>query len=96
MPATAATVTAATVTAISERRRAPWAAPWRKCHGFRLKADDTELVRSYMKTLEKELGGETGEPSAADLSAKLKNPTNRQINIRDLVQGDDSNGWKPL
>jgi hypothetical protein len=51
-----------------------------------LEADDADLVGSYVKTLEKVLGGKNCEPSAADLSAKLKDPTNRQKHMRELVQ----------
>ncbi|KAI3337073.1 hypothetical protein HD806DRAFT_26405 [Xylariaceae sp. AK1471] len=51
-----------------------------------LEKDDAELVGSYVKTLEQVLGGETHELSAADLSAKLKDPTTRQMHMRELVQ----------
>ena len=40
---------------------------------------------SYVEILEQVLGGETREPSAADLSAKLKDPTTRQMHMRELV-----------
>lgn len=52
----------------------------------RLETDDAELVGSYVETLEKVLGGEAHEPSSADLSAKLKDPTLRQRHMRELVQ----------
>ncbi|RYP17409.1 hypothetical protein DL765_004539 [Monosporascus sp. GIB2] len=51
-----------------------------------LEVEDAELVGSYMKTLEKVLGGGTDEPSATDFSAKLKDPTARQMHMRELVQ----------
>jgi hypothetical protein len=39
-----------------------------------------------VETLEKVLGGETREPSAADILTKLKDPTTRQKHMRELVQ----------
>jgi len=52
----------------------------------RLATTDTDLVASYVNILEEVLGGETGEPSAANLSAKLKDPTMRQKHMKELVQ----------
>ncbi|RYP25340.1 hypothetical protein DL767_008435 [Monosporascus sp. MG133] len=51
-----------------------------------LEVKDAELVASYVEILEKVIGGRTGEPSATDLSAKLKDPTTRQMHMRELVQ----------
>lgn len=51
-----------------------------------LETVDAELVVSYVKTLETVLGGKTREPSAADLSAKLKDPSTRQTYMRDLLE----------
>ncbi|GAB1319506.1 NACHT domain-containing protein [Madurella fahalii] len=51
-----------------------------------LELDDAELVGSYVRILEKVLGGETNEPSTADPRAKLKDPTARQKHMRELVQ----------
>ncbi|RYO82755.1 hypothetical protein DL764_009559 [Monosporascus ibericus] len=50
-----------------------------------LEVEDAELVGSYVKTLEKVIGGETRE-STDDVSAKLKDPTSRQKHMRELVQ----------
>lgn len=58
---------------------------WNAAHDG-LEADDVELVKSHMKTLESALRGEAREPSATDLSAKLKDPTTRQMHIRELFQ----------
>ncbi|KAK0751648.1 hypothetical protein B0T18DRAFT_403036 [Schizothecium vesticola] len=44
------------------------------------------LFGLYLKILEEVLGGETSDPSAADISAKLKDPTTRQMHMRELVQ----------
>lgn len=52
----------------------------------RLETSDAELVGSYLEILEKFLGREAGELSAADLSAKMKDPTTRQVHMRELVQ----------
>jgi len=49
-----------------------------------LETDDADLARSYLRTLEKVLGDETCEPTD-DFSAKLKDPTNRQKHMRELV-----------
>ena len=51
-----------------------------------LETVDAELVVSYVKTLETVLGDKTREPSAADLSAKLKDPSKRQTYMRDLLE----------
>ncbi|RYP44524.1 hypothetical protein DL768_009019 [Monosporascus sp. mg162] len=52
----------------------------------RLETDNAEYVGPYVEILEKVLGGETRELSAADLSAKLKDPTTRQMHMKELVQ----------
>ncbi|KAK4095858.1 WD40 repeat-like protein [Parathielavia hyrcaniae] len=51
-----------------------------------LETVDAELVMSYVKTLETVLGGETREPSAIDLSVKLKDPSTRQMCMRELLR----------
>lgn len=51
-----------------------------------LEKDTAELVGSYMKTLEEVLRSETPEPSAADISAELKDPAKRQIYMKELVE----------
>jgi hypothetical protein len=51
-----------------------------------LEREDAELVQSYVNTLEQVLGVKKLELSAADVSAKLKDPTTRQIYMRELVQ----------
>ncbi|RYO78106.1 hypothetical protein DL764_010150 [Monosporascus ibericus] len=51
-----------------------------------LERDDAELVRSYVKTLEQVFGVKTLKLSAADVSAQLKDPTTRQMHMRELVQ----------
>ncbi|RYP38831.1 hypothetical protein DL768_010749 [Monosporascus sp. mg162] len=50
-----------------------------------LETDNAKYVGSYVEILEKVLGGETREP-AADLSAKLKDPTSRQKYMKELAQ----------
>jgi len=50
-----------------------------------LETADADFVKSYVKTLEKVLGGETCEP-ADDVSAKLKDPISRQKYMMELVQ----------
>ncbi|RYP41354.1 hypothetical protein DL768_010511 [Monosporascus sp. mg162] len=51
-----------------------------------LEVEDAKLIGSYIKTLEKVLGGGTDKPSATDFSAKLKDPTARQMHMKKLVQ----------
>jgi hypothetical protein len=52
----------------------------------KLEEENAELVGSYVNILERVLGGETREPSAAELPAKLKDPTMRQRHMKELVQ----------
>ncbi|KAM7208838.1 hypothetical protein V8F06_014919, partial [Rhypophila decipiens] len=48
--------------------------------------DTAELVRSYMETLEKVLGDKTCELSAVEISASLKDPSQRQAHMRKLIE----------
>ncbi|KAM7187580.1 hypothetical protein V8F33_011136 [Rhypophila sp. PSN 637] len=48
--------------------------------------DTAELVGSYMETLEEVLGDKTFEPSAVEVSATLKDPSQRQAHMRKLVE----------
>lgn len=51
-----------------------------------LEAGDAELVGAYVKTLEKVLGGETGQASTADPPTNLRDPATRQRHMGELVQ----------
>ncbi|KXX78699.1 Vegetative incompatibility protein HET-E-1, partial [Madurella mycetomatis] len=51
-----------------------------------LETDDAELVGSYVEILERVLGCEAHDPSAADILAKLKDPAIRQMYMREMVQ----------
>ncbi|KAK3364118.1 hypothetical protein B0T25DRAFT_620386 [Lasiosphaeria hispida] len=45
-----------------------------------------KLIRSYVETLEEVLGDKDSKPSAADVSARLKDPNKRQTYMRKLVE----------
>jgi hypothetical protein len=51
-----------------------------------IEASDAELVGSYLQILGKVLGGETGELSTTTILAELKDPTTRQMQMRELVR----------
>ncbi len=51
-----------------------------------LETDNTELVMSYMKTLETVLGANPSVAPDTNISAELHNPTKRQIHMRRLVE----------
>lgn len=52
-----------------------------------LETDNAEFVMSYVKTLEKVLGANSSVAPDTNISAKLHNPTKRQMDVRLVEEG---------
>jgi hypothetical protein len=60
-----------------------------------LESDNTELVISYVKTLETVLGTNPGVAPDTNISAELRNWTKRQIHMRRLVEEGQAKIFRP-